>query len=142
MSEFCSTCKAPILWAITSGGHPMPIDPDPVADGNLRRRRDAARRRGPALEPRARRVVVRRALPHLPLRRPTPEEEMTEMRLVGFEAAAVRGADLLDDGELAGRLAEAIDEAAVDQAVDAHSRVQDLRELAALALVAARRLSR
>jgi hypothetical protein len=67
---------------------------------------------------------------------------MTEMRLVGFEAAAVRGADLLDDGELAGRLAEAIDEAAVDQAVDAHSRVQDLRELAALALVAARRLSR
>jgi hypothetical protein len=36
MSEFCSTCKAPILWAITSGGHPMPLDPDPVVDGNLR----------------------------------------------------------------------------------------------------------
>jgi hypothetical protein len=36
MSEFCTTCKAPILWAITSGGHPMPIDVDPVADGNLR----------------------------------------------------------------------------------------------------------
>jgi hypothetical protein len=36
VSEFCSTCKAPILWAITSGGHPMPINPDLVADGNLR----------------------------------------------------------------------------------------------------------
>ena len=36
MSEFCSSCKAPIRWAVTAGGHPMPIDPDPVTDGNLR----------------------------------------------------------------------------------------------------------
>jgi hypothetical protein len=67
---------------------------------------------------------------------------MTDTRLVGFEAAALRGADELDDDELAGRLAEAIDEAAIDQTVSEHERVQDLRELAALALVAARRLAR
>lgn len=65
---------------------------------------------------------------------------MTQTRLIGDEAAAMRGADLLDDDELAGRLAEAIDEAAVDQTVDKYNRVQDLRELGVLALVAARRL--
>ena len=36
MSEVCASCKAPIRWAITAGGHPMPIDPNPVTDGNLR----------------------------------------------------------------------------------------------------------
>lgn len=65
---------------------------------------------------------------------------MTQTRLVGFEAAALRGADTLDDDELAGQLAEAVDRAATD--VDDHTRVQDLRELAALALVTARRLTR
>jgi hypothetical protein len=65
---------------------------------------------------------------------------MTQTRLIGDEAAAMRGADMLDDDELAGRLAEAIDEAAIDQTVDKYSRIQDLRELAVLALVAARRM--
>jgi hypothetical protein len=36
MPEHCRSCKAPIRWAITVGGHLMPIDPVPVADGNLR----------------------------------------------------------------------------------------------------------
>ncbi len=65
---------------------------------------------------------------------------MTQTRLVGFEAAALAGADLLDDDELAGRLAEVVDIVATGD--DDHERVQDLRELAALALVAARRLAR
>ena len=61
-------------------------------------------------------------------------------QLVGFEAAALRGADLLDDDELAGALANLIDSVATS--TDDHGRVQDLRELAAVALVAARRLAR
>jgi hypothetical protein len=36
VSEVCRSCKAPIRWAITAGGHLMPIDPVPVPDGNLR----------------------------------------------------------------------------------------------------------
>jgi hypothetical protein len=36
VSEVCRSCKAPIRWAVTVGGHTMPIDPEPVADGNLR----------------------------------------------------------------------------------------------------------
>jgi hypothetical protein len=36
MTEVCRSCKAPIRWAVTVGGHPMPLDVDPVADGNLR----------------------------------------------------------------------------------------------------------
>ena len=65
---------------------------------------------------------------------------MTQTRLFGFEAAALRGADLLDDDELAGKLAELVDIVATGD--DDHERVQDLRELAAVALVAARRLGR
>ena len=65
---------------------------------------------------------------------------MTQTRLVGFEAAALRGADLLDDDELAGKLAELVDIVATGD--DDHERVQDLRELAAVALIAARRLGR
>ena len=36
MSERCRSCKAEIRWAITTGGYLMPLDPDPVPDGNLR----------------------------------------------------------------------------------------------------------
>jgi hypothetical protein len=36
MSDHCTSCKAEIRWAITAGGHPMPLDVDPVTDGNLR----------------------------------------------------------------------------------------------------------
>jgi hypothetical protein len=36
MTEVCRSCKAPIRWAQTYAGHAMPIDVDPVADGNLR----------------------------------------------------------------------------------------------------------
>jgi hypothetical protein len=29
----CSTCGAPVIWAITEHGARMPIDPDPVDEG-------------------------------------------------------------------------------------------------------------
>jgi hypothetical protein len=63
---------------------------------------------------------------------------MTQTRLIGFEAAALRGADLLSDDELAGKLADLVDVVATGD--DDHERIQDLRELAAVCLVAARRL--
>ena len=66
---------------------------------------------------------------------------MTEVRLTVGEAAALEGALLLPEDELAGRLAEAIDEAAVDATVGEYDRVQDLRDLAALAWASARRLA-
>jgi hypothetical protein len=32
----CRSCKAPIVWAITAAkGARMPLDPDPVDDGNV-----------------------------------------------------------------------------------------------------------
>jgi hypothetical protein len=40
MPETCRTCKAPIRWAVTAAGHLMPLDVEPVADGNLRLDRD------------------------------------------------------------------------------------------------------
>ena len=36
MTDVCRSCKQPIRWAVTAAGHPMPIDVDPVTDGNLR----------------------------------------------------------------------------------------------------------
>lgn len=64
---------------------------------------------------------------------------MTQTRLIGFEAAAVRYVDSFDDDELAGLLADAVDRIANDDN-GAVARPQDLRELAAVALVASRRL--
>lgn len=32
----CKTCRAPILWAATAAGRPMPIDARPDERGNLR----------------------------------------------------------------------------------------------------------
>lgn len=31
----CSTCGAPVAWVLTILGRKMPIDPEPVPDGNL-----------------------------------------------------------------------------------------------------------
>lgn len=31
----CSTCERPILWALSERGKPIPIDPQPRADGNI-----------------------------------------------------------------------------------------------------------
>lgn len=31
----CRTCKAPVRWVTTTSGRPMPIDPEPRADGNI-----------------------------------------------------------------------------------------------------------
>ena len=56
------------------------------------------------------------------------------------EAAAVSGADMLDDDELDNLLAELIDRVSTSR--DDHEYVQDLRELAAVALVIARRIQR
>lgn len=31
----CASCGAPIVWCATTRGNRMPVDPEPVADGNL-----------------------------------------------------------------------------------------------------------
>jgi hypothetical protein len=62
-------------------------------------------------------------------------------QLTGFEAAALRGADLMDDDELADALEHLFGAVQAPGGGD-HGRVQDLRELAAVALVSARRLAR
>jgi len=31
----CGSCHAPIRWALTLAGKPIPLDPDPRPDGNL-----------------------------------------------------------------------------------------------------------
>ena len=31
----CSSCKARIIWARTGSGKPIPLDLEPVADGNV-----------------------------------------------------------------------------------------------------------
>jgi hypothetical protein len=31
----CRSCTAPIVWATTGGGKRMPVDAEPVADGNV-----------------------------------------------------------------------------------------------------------
>ncbi len=33
--ERCSTCNAPIIWAVTERARDMPVDVEPVADGNI-----------------------------------------------------------------------------------------------------------
>lgn len=34
-SDICRSCSAPILWATTVAGQSMPLDPEPVANGNV-----------------------------------------------------------------------------------------------------------
>jgi hypothetical protein len=31
----CRSCKKPIIWAITEKNRRIPLDPEPVADGNI-----------------------------------------------------------------------------------------------------------
>lgn len=48
----CRSCAADILWAITDKGKRMPLDPDPVDDGNQYVYRDVdGVRRASAREP-------------------------------------------------------------------------------------------
>lgn len=39
MSDFitapCQSCSAPVIWTVTTSGKPMPVDPEPAADGNV-----------------------------------------------------------------------------------------------------------
>ena len=35
MSATCQSCAAPIVWAMTDRGRRMPVDVEPVDDGNL-----------------------------------------------------------------------------------------------------------
>jgi len=49
MSTRCRCCDAEIIWATTEKGKPIPVDSEPVADGNIRleERRHAVYGRGP-----------------------------------------------------------------------------------------------
>lgn len=31
----CRSCDAPIIWAVSTHGKPMPVDAEPVEDGNV-----------------------------------------------------------------------------------------------------------
>lgn len=42
----CRSCRAKIIWAVTTKGRPIPIDLEPVADGNI-----TLERRGPSWRP-------------------------------------------------------------------------------------------
>jgi len=35
MSAKCNSCDAPIIWALTENGKRMPVDAEPVRDGNI-----------------------------------------------------------------------------------------------------------
>jgi hypothetical protein len=35
MSDTCRSCGAPVRWAITQHENRMPVDPEPVENGNL-----------------------------------------------------------------------------------------------------------
>ena len=35
MSDRCRSCQAPIVWAVTANEKRMPVDAEPVPDGNL-----------------------------------------------------------------------------------------------------------
>jgi hypothetical protein len=35
MTDVCRACKAPIVWAKTEAGRPMPLDAEPVDGGNV-----------------------------------------------------------------------------------------------------------
>jgi hypothetical protein len=43
MSEYCRACKAPIVWARTEHGRPMPLDAEPDSGGNITLTRSAGR---------------------------------------------------------------------------------------------------
>jgi hypothetical protein len=31
----CKSCTAPVIWAVTTLGKPMPVDPEPAEGGNV-----------------------------------------------------------------------------------------------------------
>jgi hypothetical protein len=35
MTARCRSCQAPVIWAVSASGRPMPLDPDPRPDGTL-----------------------------------------------------------------------------------------------------------
>ena len=35
MSDTCRSCGSPIRWVMSEKGHRIPLDPDPVENGNL-----------------------------------------------------------------------------------------------------------
>jgi hypothetical protein len=43
----CSTCKAAVIWGRTAKGRPMPVDAEPVADGEWMLERGALVYQGP-----------------------------------------------------------------------------------------------
>lgn len=65
---------------------------------------------------------------------------MTATRLVGFEAAAIRYADDMSDDQLAQLLSARIEFVTGSTEQPERVRAQDLRELAAAALITARRM--
>ena len=40
MSAACKSCGAPVVWTVTHNGKAMPVDADPVENGNIVLRRD------------------------------------------------------------------------------------------------------
>lgn len=39
----CRSCGAPVIWTVTHKGKRMPVDADPVENGNIKLRRDGDR---------------------------------------------------------------------------------------------------
>jgi hypothetical protein len=35
-TEACRSCAAPVIWAVTEAGRPMPVDAEPAPDGTVR----------------------------------------------------------------------------------------------------------
>lgn len=54
MTSRCTSCQAPICWARTTGGKPIPLDAEPFEGGNL----VAVDRSGHPLDPARARVAV------------------------------------------------------------------------------------
>ncbi|WP_328465495.1 hypothetical protein OHA21_43740 [Actinoplanes sp. NBC_00393] len=75
----CRSCSAPIVWATSSGGRSMPVDAEPVEDGNV----ELAERPGLFIGPVAT-VLTGPSLFGGPLRKPhfatCPQAEMWRQR--------------------------------------------------------------
>lgn len=61
--EQCSTCAAPIIWAVTERARPMPIDAQPTKGGNV-----LLRPRGSDMQPLAVLLPVAKQFGHTNLR--------------------------------------------------------------------------
>jgi hypothetical protein len=143
MPDRCRSCRAEIRWAVTETGRRMPLDFDPHPDGTIRLSATPIHGGAPhavVIPPERRHefagelyrthfATCPNAAQH---RRRPPSSDMS-----GFEVAALSGAQLLDDDTLAERFVEFADRAIAHAP---HMDEQDLRELAAVALVMARRI--